>query len=136
LNLAVLAALFATGFAGMIVEPAMVESMLGVQGALLRLGELPALSGIAVAHVSVLAVFLVYFPFTAMTHAYMKFFTYHSVRWDDAPAATDPATQRSVAESLGRAVSWAAPHIGGDGKKTWREVVSAESSRIETKPQP
>ncbi len=130
LNLAVIAAMFATGLVGMIFEPAMVESMLGLLGALLGLRDLPTLSAIAIGHVGVVAVFLAYFPFTHMTHAYMKFFAYHSVRWDDAPAATDPATQLSVTESLGRAVSWTAPHIGSDGTKTWRDVVSAERSKI------
>jgi len=130
LNLAMIAAMFATGLAGMILEPTMVESMLGVLGALLGLREIPSLPTIVAAHVGAAAVFLAYFPFTHMTHAYMKFFAYHSVRWDDTPATTDSAARQSVAESLGRAVSWAAPHIAGDGKKTWRDVVSAERSKI------
>lgn len=130
LNLAMIVALFATGLAGMILEPTMVESILGVLGALLGVRETPSLPTIAIAHVSVAAVFLAYFPFTHMTHAYMKFFTYHSVRWDDAPAVKDSATQISVADSLSRAVSWAAPHIAGDGTKTWRDIVSAERSKI------
>lgn len=134
LNLAVVAALFATGLAGILLEPVMVENMLGMLGALLGRSEAPPLSAIATAHLGVVAIFLAYFPFTHMTHAYMKFFTYHSVRWDDAPAATDSAAQRSVAGSLGRTVSWAAPHIAGEGTRTWREVVSAERSKSDSKP--
>jgi nitrate reductase gamma subunit len=134
LNLTVIAVLFGTGLAGMIFDSAMVADMIGVLGALLGRSEAPSLSAIATVHLGVVAIFLAYFPFTHMTHAFMKFFTYHSVRWDDAPAATDSAAQRSVAESLGRVVSWTAPHIAADGTKTWREVVSAERTRSDSKP--
>ena len=64
-----------------------------------------------------------YFPFTHMTHAYMKFFTFHAVRWDDTPVVHDPATARAMPGNFARPISWSAAHIGGDGHHTWSSVL-------------
>lgn len=77
----------------------------------------PRMEGVAAAHLGIVAFFLAYFPFTHMTHMYLKYFTYHSVRWDDAPAPTE-----KVIRNLGYPVSWSAPHIQGDGIQTWADV--------------
>jgi len=75
-------------------------------------------------HVGLLAFFLAYFPFTHMTHAYMKYFTWHHVRWDDSPVAHDPRTAKALSVSLQRKASWAAPHIAAGGTATWSEVIA------------
>src|ERR1019366_3373387 len=75
-------------------------------------------------NVGLLAFFLVYFPFTHMTHAYMKYFTWHQVRWDDSPIAHDPHAAEALAVNLERRTSWAAPHIAAGGFATWSEVVA------------
>ena len=79
-------------------------------------------------HLMLLAFFLVYFPFTHMTHAYMKFFTWHGVRWDDVPAAHVSSTNTVLAGSLGRHVTWSAPHIAGEGE-TWSQAVADAEGR-------
>lgn len=75
-------------------------------------------------HLGLVAFFLAYFPFTHMTHAYMKFFSWHGVRWDDTPAQRDPRVAGSLAASLQGRVSWAAPHIAGEGGSSWVGVVA------------
>ncbi|HEX6881212.1 MAG TPA: hypothetical protein VF135_12660, partial [Terriglobales bacterium] len=75
-------------------------------------------------HAWVLAFFLVYFPFTHMTHAYMKYFTWHGVRWDDEPASSDA----SLSKNLNRTTTWSATHIASTGPRTWSEVVARESN--------
>ena len=85
-----------------------------------NLSPRPALYG----HLVLVAFFLAYFPFTHMTHAYMKFFTWHGVRWDDSPAISDPRVARTLAANLKRKVTWAAPHIAGGDTATWSEVVA------------
>ncbi len=80
------------------------------------------LSTIFTAHTILFSLFAVYFPFTHMTHMYTKFFTYHSIRWDDEPLKAGSKREKKIQEQLGYPVSWAAPHIGGDGKKTWADV--------------
>ena len=78
-------------------------------------------------HVALLAFFLAYFPFTHMTHAYMKYFTWHQVRWDDSPIAHDPHAAETLAVNLQRKASWAALHIAAGGAATWSEVVADPS---------
>lgn len=74
---------------------------------------------------------MVWIPMTHMGHLFMKYFTYHDIRWGDEPSGYNEETQKKVAAQLGRPVSWAAPHIGGDGKKTWVDV--ATSNPTDTK---
>lgn len=134
LNLGVIVAIFATGLAGLLLDRGMVASMIGVVGALAGRGEMPVLTGAALAHIGVVAAFLAYFPFTQMTHLYMKYFAYHEVRWDDAPSARDPRAGRDIAKSLEQGVSWAGTHIGSDGRKSWAEIVTPKGSDVEQKP--
>ena len=68
-------------------------------------------------HLSVVGAFLAYFPATHMTHAFMKFFAFHRVRWDDAPLAHDPKLAAAIGRNLARTLSWTAPHIRGG--ETW-----------------
>jgi nitrate reductase gamma subunit len=62
-------------------------------------------------HVAIGCVFLAYFPFTQMTHAYMKFFAFHRVRWDDKPTALDRGMRKGIALNLRRPITWSAAHI-------------------------
>lgn len=80
-------------------------------------------------HVALVALFLAYFPFTHMTHAYMKYFTWHDVRWKDSPSTHDPRAAKTLAVNLQRRASWSAPHIGEDGVITWSEVVTDSNGR-------
>lgn len=63
-----------------------------------------------------------YIPYTHMAHFVAKYFTYHEVRWDDAPNNAKIAAR--VAEYLTFHPTWLAPHIGADGLKTWADVVT------------
>lgn len=81
-------------------------------------------SAIASAHIVLLALFLAYFPFTHLTHMYMKYFTWHQVRWDDAATIHHPANDRDLKANLQRPVSWHAAHIAGSGANTWSDVVA------------
>ncbi len=76
-------------------------------------------------HFGLVAFFLVYFPFTHMTHMYMKYFTWHGVRWDDTPTRFDERGRTAVVNNLARWVSWQAPHIHGEKEQSWAEVASS-----------
>ncbi len=73
-------------------------------------------------HIIIVLLFLVYLPFTDMIHFITKFFTYHSVRWDDEPK------NKKMVSMLGyltnQPVNWSAPHIKADGKKNWVELTT------------
>lgn len=75
-------------------------------------------------HMALVAFFLAYFPFTHMTHAYMKYFTWHDVRWYDTPSSRDPRAAKAIAVNLERQSSWVAAHIAAGRTTTWSEVVA------------
>ena len=81
-----------------------------------------------VAHVCLVAFFFAYFPFTHMTHAYMKFFTWHDVRWDDKPSIFDARSARKLTANVARTTSWSAAHVASTGPRTWADVVSSNSA--------
>jgi hypothetical protein len=64
---------------------------------------------VTVAHVYLVAFFLAYFPFTHMTHAYMKYFMWHGIRWDDQAAIFDPRSGKSLSSNVARTASWPLP---------------------------
>lgn len=63
-----------------------------------------------------------YVPFTHMGHFIAKYFTYHAVRWDDAPNLGNRKMAARIAEQLAYRPTWAATHIGADGRRTWAEI--------------
>ncbi|MGB3905507.1 MAG: respiratory nitrate reductase subunit gamma [Anaerolineae bacterium] len=79
-------------------------------------------SPLIVAQSLILTVFLIYLPFTHMTHFLGKFFTYHLVRWDDTPNVRGSDYERLIADLLQRPVSWSAPHV--QSGKSWAEVAT------------
>ncbi len=83
---------------------------------------LPAASALEIALASVLAA---YVPLTHMSHFFTKWFMYHDIRWGDEPNLPGGRMERKIARVLQYTVSWSAPHIRGDGKKTWADVATS-----------
>jgi nitrate reductase gamma subunit len=93
-------------------------------------GSMPALPGsgmntifpaITVCGMSLL---VAYIPLTHMSHFIGKYFAYHSIRWNDNPNLPGGKEERKINEMLKQPISWAAPHIKADGRKTWIEVAT------------
>jgi len=125
-NLMLILGLFGLGLGSLVLVKDAPLQMFGLTQRLLTFRELPPVNGMVAAYTAVLALFMLYFPFTHMTHAFMKYMTYHSVRWDDAPLVKTDKLNRKINEALHYPVSWSAPHIRGDGKKTWLDVATEE----------
>jgi len=70
--------------------------------------------------IALFALFLIYFPFTQMTHMFTKYFAYHNVRWEDEPNLRGNEVEARVKAVLQRKVTWAAPHVP-TGRK-WSEI--------------
>lgn len=68
------------------------------------------------------AILLAYIPMTHMSHFIAKYFTYHSVRWDDKPNRRGGRIEKRLAECLSYRPTWSAAHVKADGKKTWAEI--------------
>jgi nitrate reductase gamma subunit len=67
---------------------------------------------------------VLYIPLTHMAHFIGKYFTYHAVRWDDAPNRNQPALCARIAEYLAYRPTWSAPHVGANGQATWADVAA------------
>jgi len=80
-----------------------------------------------------LALLAAYIPMTQMSHFIGKYFTYHSVRWDDAASRRDAEWQKKAAQCLAYRPTWSAPHIGADGVRTWADIASTNPAHQEKK---
>jgi nitrate reductase gamma subunit len=128
-NLALLLAIFFSGLAHVLLQPAAASIMVAQAGNLLWLNPAPRLHSMAAAHLCLMAFFAAYFPFTQMAHMVLKYFTYHSVRWDDRPAGQLPGHADQMSRYLAYPVSWSAPHIqGGKLGTCWADVVTAKEA--------
>ncbi len=74
-----------------------------------------------------------YIPYTHMSHFIGKYFTYHSVRWNDAVNMPGSAIEKKLMEYLTYRPNWAAPHMTADGKRSWAEVATTNPWQGEKK---
>ena len=65
-----------------------------------------------------------YIPLTHMSHFIGKYFTYHAVRWDDAPTILNRRITARLAEYLTYRPTWSAGHVGADGTRTWADIAT------------
>jgi nitrate reductase gamma subunit len=73
-----------------------------------------------------MSLLVAYIPLTHMSHFVGKYFAYHDIRWNDTPNLPGSKEEPVIGDLLSRPVSWSAPHIQGDGKKTWADVATEE----------
>lgn len=71
----------------------------------------------------------IWVPFSFMGHAFMKYFTWHDIRWDDVPAQDSQKVKDGINANLKLPVSWKAPHVNGDGTRTWAEVATTDPTK-------
>jgi nitrate reductase gamma subunit len=76
-----------------------------------------------------LALLVAYIPTTHMSHFIGKYFAYHAIRWKDDPNLPGGKQEKTIEELLSRPVTWSAPHIGADGKKSWLDVTLEDQSK-------
>ncbi len=91
-----------------------------------RTQEIPGLLAAGLACAGLLAAWI---PLTQMSHFVAKYFSYHSVRWNDEPSRPGGALEKKVTECLGYHPSWSAAHVGADGAKTWVDVALANPAQ-------
>ena len=81
------------------------------------------LTALVIAAVSLM---VAYIPLTHMSHFFVKWFTWHRIRWDDERNVKGGRIEVMIQNALNYPVSWSADHIDGDGKKTWADVATEE----------
>lgn len=90
--------------------------------------DMGALTAASIVGVSLL---LAYIPLTHMSHFFVKWFTWHKIRWDDTPNVRGGRIEKMIQDALQYPVSWSADHIKGDGKKTWAQAATEEIAKGE-----
>ncbi len=122
-NILLICAMFVSLLVGMLGQN-FIGEITGYYSSVITFSALPDMSAATVWHIGITLAFIIYLPFTHMTHFFTKYFTYHKVRWEDEPNKNGSPLQSKIGESLSQPVTWAAPHIGADGKKNWIAIVS------------
>jgi hypothetical protein len=65
---------------------------------------------------------------THMSHFIAKYFTYHSVRWDERANVRGGSIEKRMAGYLMYRPTWSAPHIGA-GDRTWAEIATSNPAK-------
>ncbi|MDY6862335.1 MAG: respiratory nitrate reductase subunit gamma [Thermodesulfobacteriota bacterium] len=73
-------------------------------------------------HIVLLSLFLIYFPFTHMTHMFAKYLMWDKIKWEDEPNLKGSAIEARVDKALGYVQDWSAPHIHTGTK--WSETAT------------
>jgi nitrate reductase gamma subunit len=123
-NLVLLLALFVTGGLSVLTVPGAAHAMVDYARALFTAHAPAPMPGVLTAHVWLALVFLAYLPFSQMLHFVAKYFTYHEVRWDDRPLERGSRMEREVESLMKQPVTWAAPHVAGEGRKNWVDIAT------------
>jgi nitrate reductase gamma subunit len=124
LNLLLLGAIYLTGLLWIAGNAGYSGDVASVFAAWMTLASAPALPAMGYWHIGFVLFFLVYFPFTHMTHAFVKYFTYHDIRWEDTPNVAGGKLGKKIEKLVNQPVTWAAPHINADGRKTWADIAT------------
>jgi len=115
--------------AGFLARPAGSPGPLALVVGLLTFDTQLPVPSLLAAGVIVASLLVGYIPLTHMSHYVAKYFTYHYVRWDDAPAHGNRALAARVAEYLAYRPTWSAPHVTADGRRTWGEVATTNPAQ-------
>jgi nitrate reductase gamma subunit len=123
-NIVLIGAIYASLLIWLLNGEEAIGTLVKFYAGLISLSSLPELSTAAYFHIFTVLVFIIYMPFTHMTHMFMKYFLYHSVRWEDEPNIPGSELNKKLTQQLSYPISWSAKHIGADGKKNWGDIVS------------
>jgi nitrate reductase gamma subunit len=119
-NLVLILALFLTG----LLSWALFDHALATEReffvSLLTYSGVPGISALTVAHILLVLVTAAYLPFTNMMHFFAKWFTYHKIRWDDAPNLRGSNLEGKLGAFHGLPLNWAASHIQELGR--WSDI--------------
>lgn len=111
-------------FAGFLLKGSESPSTVALVRAILTFDASVKVPGLLAVGLVLSALLAAYIPFTHMSHFIGKYFTYHSVRWNDQPLRSGDRMEKKLAEYLTYKPTWAARHVGADGTKTWAQVAT------------
>lgn len=124
-NLALFVVAFGLLAAGAGLRPEGSPDLLAVVTGLLAWDTSLRIPGLLGAGIVACAALVAYIPLTHMAHYVGKWFTYHAVRWDDAPLADRSHVMAAISTQLSWRPTWSAAHMQADGRRTWADVASS-----------
>lgn len=130
-NLILLTAVFFTGILMWTTVDPGFHVTRGFAAELMAFAPVSSLPAVAATHYILAGAFLLWLPFTHMTHFVGKYFTYHKIRWEDEPNKKASTLEAAVVKALGYRIIWSAPHIRSGG--SWAEAATDISKTRETK---
>lgn len=98
---------------------------------LMSLSGVADISPLTTASILLLLVTAAYLPYTNMMHFFAKWFTYHKIRWDDAPNLRGGNLENKLSPQLELPLSWSASHAGELGR--WSDIAH-EGDHAEPQP--
>lgn len=123
-NIILIGAIYLTVLIWAVTDGNFVSNSVGFIAGLVTFSAMPELPAAAWWNILITCFFLLYLPLTHMTHFFTKYFTYHKVRWEDEANLPGSKIPDKVGALLNQPVTWSAPHIGADGKKTWLVIAT------------
>jgi nitrate reductase gamma subunit len=127
-NIVLIAGIFVSGLV-LINSGNGIDKLMTFYYSLIAFKAMPELGRSLAIHVGISGLFMLYLPFTHMAHFFMKYFTYHDVRWNDEPNRRGSKLEKQINEQLTYPVSWAATHLNADGKKNWVDIATSEVTK-------
>jgi nitrate reductase gamma subunit len=119
-NLSLVLALFLTG----LLSWALFDHMFVIDRqyfvSLFSFAGLPGIRTLTMVNILIVLVTAAYLPFTNMMHFFAKWFSYHKVRWDDAPNLRGGGLESKLGPLHALPLSWAAPHVQDLG--SWSDI--------------
>ncbi len=129
-NIIHLGAIYVTGLLWLVADGGFITQQRMLFASLFTFSGSLILPVIAYVHTAAVLLFFIYLPFTHMTHFFTKYFTYHDVRWEDTKNTPGGPLEEKIKAAVSQPVTWAAPHIQADGKKTWADLVALSGNEI------
>ena len=132
LNLVAFVVFFAVGGVMMALDPLAADLHAYFAG-LFALKAAQGLSIVTVVAIVMANLMVIYIPLTHMSHFVAKYFTWHSVRWNDEALLPGTKLDEAIGQQLAYKPTWSAPHMGADGERSWAEIATTNPFAEETK---
>jgi nitrate reductase gamma subunit len=91
---------------------------------LITLSPMISINPVTYINIFLICIFLIYSPFTRMTHYIAKYFTYHKVLWDDTPNIALNKKEKLIQPLLEQVPDWSNASILPD--RTWKQLAKDE----------
>jgi len=109
-NLLFVLAVFLTGIFSWVISDGNFGTAREYVHSLITFRPMVNMEPITISHIILLLLLAAYMPFTNIMHFFAKWFTFHKVRWDDAPNLRGSNLEKNLGSILNQPLSWSAPH--------------------------